>query len=134
MHSGINTGLVVTGQVDQDGGSTGVLGDTINLASRLSDLAKAGEILVGSLTHQLAEGHFIFERLEPVQFKGKAEAVQVYRLLSTKECISLAARMALIGSSSWALGTPKKATTASPINFWMDPSYLFTIGVIPPKT
>jgi class 3 adenylate cyclase/tetratricopeptide (TPR) repeat protein len=85
MHTGINTGLVVTGQVDQDGGTTGVLGDTINLASRLSDLAKAGEILVGSLTHQLAEGHFIFERLEPVQFKGKAEAVQVYRLLSPKE-------------------------------------------------
>jgi class 3 adenylate cyclase/tetratricopeptide (TPR) repeat protein len=85
MHTGINTGLVVTGQVDQDGGTTGVLGDTINLASRLSDLAKMGEILVGSVTHQLAEGHFIFERLEPVQVKGKAEAVQVYRLLSTKE-------------------------------------------------
>ena len=85
MHSGINTGLVVTGQVDQDGGTTGVLGDTINLASRLSGLAKAGEILVGSVTYQLGEGHFIFERLEPAQVKGKAEAVQLYRLLSTKE-------------------------------------------------
>jgi class 3 adenylate cyclase/tetratricopeptide (TPR) repeat protein len=85
MHTGINTGLVVTGQVDQEGGTTGVLGDTINLASRLSDLAKAGEILVGAVTHQLAEGHYIFERLEPVQVKGKAEAVQVYRLLSIKE-------------------------------------------------
>jgi len=85
MHSGINTGLVVTGQVDQDGGSTGVLGDTINLASRLSGLAKAGEILVGSVTYQLGEGHFIFEKLGPVQVKGKAEAVQVYRLLSPKE-------------------------------------------------
>jgi class 3 adenylate cyclase len=85
MHTGINTGLVVTGQVDQDTGTTGVLGDTINLASRLSGLAKAGEILVGPVTYQLTEGHFIFERLEPAQVKGKAEAVQVYRLLSTKE-------------------------------------------------
>jgi class 3 adenylate cyclase/tetratricopeptide (TPR) repeat protein len=85
MHSGINTGLVVTGQVDQDGGSTGVLGDTINLASRLSGLAKMGEILVGPVTYQLTEGHFIFEKLGPVQVKGKAEAVQVYRLLSPKE-------------------------------------------------
>jgi class 3 adenylate cyclase/tetratricopeptide (TPR) repeat protein len=85
MHSGINTGLVVTGQVDQDGGTTGVLGDTINLASRLSGLAKASEILVGSVTYQLGEGHFIFERLEPAQVKGKAEPVQLYRLLSTKE-------------------------------------------------
>jgi class 3 adenylate cyclase/tetratricopeptide (TPR) repeat protein len=85
MHTGINTGLVVTGQMDQEGVTTGVLGDTINLASRLSDLAKAGEILVGSVTYQLAEGHFVFERLEPAQIKGKVEAVQVYRLLSTKE-------------------------------------------------
>jgi class 3 adenylate cyclase/tetratricopeptide (TPR) repeat protein len=85
MHTGINTGLVVTGQVDQDGGTTGVLGDTINLASRLSGLAKAGEILVGSVTYQIGKGHFIFERLEPVQVKGKVEAVQVYRLLSAKE-------------------------------------------------
>jgi len=85
MHTGINTGLVVKGQVDQDGGTTGVLGDTINLASRLSGLAKAGEILVGLVTYQLAEGHFIFERLEPAQVKGKVEAVQLYRLLSAKE-------------------------------------------------
>ena len=85
MHTGINTGLVVTGQVDKDGSTTGVLGDTINLASRLSDLAKTGEILVGSVTHQLAKGHFVFERLEPAQVKGKAEPVEVYRLLSTKE-------------------------------------------------
>jgi len=85
MHTGINTGLVVTGQVDQKGGTPGVLGDTINLASRLSGLAKAGEILVGSVTYQLGGGHFTFERLEPVQVKGKAEAVQVYRLLSPKE-------------------------------------------------
>jgi len=85
MHSGINTGLVVTGQVDQDGGSTGVLGDTINLASRLSGLAKTGEILVGSVTYQMGEGHFIFEKLGPVQVKGKAEIVQVYRVLSPKE-------------------------------------------------
>jgi len=85
MHTGINTGLVVTGQVDQDAGTTGVLGDTINLGSRLGGLAMSGEILVGPVTYQLTEGHFIFERLEPTQVKGKAEAVQVYRLLSPKE-------------------------------------------------
>jgi len=85
MHSGINTGLVVTGRVDPDGGTTGVLGDTINLASRLSGLAKPGEILVGPVTHQMAKGYFIFERLEPARVKGKAGAVQVYKLLSAKE-------------------------------------------------
>jgi len=85
MHTGINTGLVVTGRVDPDGGRTGVLGDTINLASRLSGLAKVGEILVGPVTYQVAKGYFIFERLEPAKVKGKVEAVQAYRLLSLKE-------------------------------------------------
>jgi class 3 adenylate cyclase len=39
MHTGINTGLVVTGKVDMEKGTHGVSGDTINLASRLSSLA-----------------------------------------------------------------------------------------------
>jgi class 3 adenylate cyclase len=46
MHSGINTGLVVTGQVDQEKGTHGLVGETINLASRLEGLAESGQILV----------------------------------------------------------------------------------------
>jgi class 3 adenylate cyclase len=37
MHTGINTGLVVTGEVDLERGTHGIAGDTINLASRLSN-------------------------------------------------------------------------------------------------
>ena len=39
MHSGINTGLVVTAEVDPEKGSQGVAGDAVNLAARLSGLA-----------------------------------------------------------------------------------------------
>ncbi len=85
MHSGIHTGLVVTGEISIEKGTHGTSGETINLASRLSDAANPGEILVGPVTYQLAEGHFVFERLEPTQLKGKAEPVQIYKLLSTKE-------------------------------------------------
>ncbi|MBW1774908.1 MAG: AAA family ATPase, partial [Deltaproteobacteria bacterium] len=85
MHSGINTGLVVTGEVDMEKGTHGVAGDTINLASRLQGLAKKGEILVGHDTYRQAEGHFSFEPMEPVRVKGKADPVQVYRVLSQKE-------------------------------------------------
>jgi hypothetical protein len=42
MHTGINTGLVVTGEVNLEKGTHGVAGDTINVAARLSSLAKAG--------------------------------------------------------------------------------------------
>jgi class 3 adenylate cyclase/tetratricopeptide (TPR) repeat protein len=85
MHTGINTGLVVTGEVDMEKGTYGVAGDTINLASRLSSLAKAGEILVGPGTYRQAEGYFTFEDLEPTPVKGKAEPIQIYKVLSQKD-------------------------------------------------
>ena len=85
MHSGINTGLVVTGEVDVEKGAHGVAGDTINVASRLSSLAEAREILVGVNTSRQAEGYFNFEELEPVQVKGKTELVQAYKLLSARD-------------------------------------------------
>jgi hypothetical protein len=85
MHSGINTGLVVTGEVNPDKGTHGVSGDALNLASRLSDQAQSGEILVGQNTYQRAEGYFTFEDLEPIAVKGKAEAVLVYEVLSQKD-------------------------------------------------
>jgi class 3 adenylate cyclase/tetratricopeptide (TPR) repeat protein len=85
MHTGINTGLVVTGHVDRERGTHGVAGDTINVAARLSSLAKPGEILVSKVTSRRAEGHFDFKNLEPTEIKGKEEPIQACQLLSVKE-------------------------------------------------
>ena len=85
MHTGINTGLVVTGEVDMEKGTHGVAGETVNLASRLSSLAKSGEVLVDRDTYRQVEGHFAFESLGPTTIKGKAEPVQVYKVLTPKE-------------------------------------------------
>jgi len=85
MHTGINTGLVVTGEVDMVKGTHGVAGATINLASRLSGLAKEGEILVAPDTYRQAEGYFTFEALEPTTVKGKTEPVQFYKVIFQKE-------------------------------------------------
>jgi class 3 adenylate cyclase/tetratricopeptide (TPR) repeat protein len=85
MHTGINTGLVVTGRVDLEKGIHGVAGDAINLASRLQELANPGEILVGYETYQQAERFFDFEQLTPAKLKGKAESVQVFKVLTAKE-------------------------------------------------
>ena len=71
MHTGINTGLVVTGEVDMKRGTHGVAGGTINLASRLSNLAKPGEILIDSDTCLQAEGHFTCEFLEEQPSKAR---------------------------------------------------------------
>ena len=85
MHSGINTGLVVTGEVDLDRGTHGIAGNTINLASRLSDLAKSGEILIDPDTCLQAEGHFECEYLEETTVKGKADPIQVHKVLSQRD-------------------------------------------------
>jgi class 3 adenylate cyclase/tetratricopeptide (TPR) repeat protein len=84
MHSGINTGLVVTGEVDVQKGTHGITGDPVNIASRLEDLADKGEILVGEQTFRQAEGYFIFERLEPKRLKGKKEVVNAYSVIAAK--------------------------------------------------
>jgi len=85
MHTGINTGLVVTGEVNMEKGTHGVAGDTINVAARLSSLAEADQIIVGPDTYHQAEGYFALETLEPTQVKGKAEPIRIYRVLSLKE-------------------------------------------------
>jgi class 3 adenylate cyclase/tetratricopeptide (TPR) repeat protein len=85
MHTGICTGLVVTGEVNLEKGTHGVLGDTINVASRLSGLAKPGEIVISPDTYHQAEGYFTFEPMEPTAVKGKAEPIKPYQVLSSKE-------------------------------------------------
>ena len=85
MHTGINTGLVVTGEVDMEKGTHGVAGDTINVAARLSGLAEADQIIVGPDTFHQTEGYFAFEALEPTKVKGKAEPIRIHKVLSRKE-------------------------------------------------
>lgn len=87
MHTGINTGLVVTGEVNMEKGTHGIAGDTINIAARLSSLAGPDEIVVGSATYHHAVGFFDFEALEPTKIKGKAEPVRIYRVLSPKDLL-----------------------------------------------
>ena len=82
MHSGINTGLVVTAEVDPEKGSQGVAGDAVNLAARLSGLAGPGEILAGEETVRRTRGRFDFQDLGAKRVKGKAEPVAVFKLIS----------------------------------------------------
>ena len=84
MHSGINTGLVVTAEVDPEKGSQGVAGDAVNLAARLSGLAGPGEILVGEETVRRTKGGFEFQDLGSKRVKGKAEPVAMFKLTSAK--------------------------------------------------
>ena len=105
MHTGINTGLVVTGEINHKKGTHGVAGDTINIAARLSSMGEPGEILVGPDTLKQAEGFFDFEALAPAVLKGKTEAIEIYKVLSPKKKPSkvhrsLGSKAELIGRSA----------------------------------
>ncbi|MGD9043289.1 MAG: adenylate/guanylate cyclase domain-containing protein [Desulfobacterales bacterium] len=84
MHSGINTGLVVTGEINFEKGTHGVAGDTVNVAARLSMLGRAGEIVVSRDTYLQSEGYFDFEDIGHSKIKGKDQPVRIYRVLGPK--------------------------------------------------
>ncbi len=85
LHFGINTGTVIAGGLGtRERQEYTVMGDAVNVASRLEDVSERGEILVGPDTYRLAAPLFEFQALEPVRVKGKAEPVPVYRLMAAK--------------------------------------------------
>jgi class 3 adenylate cyclase/tetratricopeptide (TPR) repeat protein len=85
MHSGIATGLVVTGETDLKSGRHGLTGDTVNRASMLTDLAAAGEIFVGSETMSATSGFFEFETRECRAGGEAGEPMKAHRVVRMLE-------------------------------------------------
>ncbi len=80
---GINSGEVMVTSVG-DGDAVTVIGDAVNVASRLESAAAAGEILVGPLTAELVAERFLLREREPAMLKGKAQPVAVYEVLGPR--------------------------------------------------
>lgn len=85
LHTGINTGMVIAGGMGTDHKMQyTVMGDTVNLASRMESLAVSGETLVSSYTYNLTRHAFDFVAMDPVKVKGKKDPVSVYRVIKPK--------------------------------------------------
>jgi adenylate cyclase len=111
---GINSGLMLVGNL----GSRyrfhyGVMGDHVNLGSRLEGLNKAygTEILLGENTAQLVEKSFVLREIDLVRVVGREQSVRIYELLARadtslpleqeKACSSYAAGLEAYRQQRW---------------------------------
>lgn len=81
---GINTGNAIIGNI----GSANrmdytVIGDCVNVAARLEEMAKGGEIIIGEQTYLETTGAFDFECRGEVFVKNKLEPVVCYTVLAS---------------------------------------------------
>ena len=84
---GIHTGLVIAGSI---GGSQrlnySVLGDAVNVASRLEQLNKSTKggnlhnILISETTFQLIKQHFSTQKIQQLQLRGRRQLTMIYAI------------------------------------------------------
>jgi class 3 adenylate cyclase/tetratricopeptide (TPR) repeat protein len=75
LRAGLNTGEVLAGAVGDD---YTVMGDTVNVASRLQAAARPGSVTVGERTMRATGDAIAYRELEPLLLKGKSEPVPAW--------------------------------------------------------
>lgn len=84
MHIGVNTGEVVAGFVGGSDAYT-VLGDAVNTARRIQEIAAPGQILVGEATRIATEHEISYRSVGRVQAKGKRAPVAIWEALGERD-------------------------------------------------
>lgn len=82
---GINTGRAFFGYLLEKYSFLTVIGDTINTASRITDLCPAGEILISESTKEQVEDFIQFRHLGERSVKGKAARINIYLIQERRE-------------------------------------------------
>ncbi|MEX0850058.1 MAG: AAA family ATPase [Gaiellaceae bacterium] len=92
---GIEAGEVVV----EDSDSTFVTGEAVNLAARLQQVARPGEILVGPTAYRLAAGTLVVEDAGPLELKGMGAPLRAWRVMAAMDGprLPLGPRAPLVG-------------------------------------
>jgi len=79
---GINTGNAIVGNVGSENRiDFTVIGDSVNIAARLEQVAKGGEIIIGEETYHQTQSHFHTQKKKEISVKNMAEPVVCYNVL-----------------------------------------------------
>jgi class 3 adenylate cyclase/tetratricopeptide (TPR) repeat protein len=81
IHTGINTGLIVTNLRDDRDGLYGITGETVNTGARFKSQAGSDDILVSPETKRLIAPYFETIALEEIRMKGKTKPTVPYRVI-----------------------------------------------------
>lgn len=82
---GLNTGLVVVGAIgDNLRMDYTAVGDTVNVAARMQQMAEPGQIVLADATRRLIEGYFDLRSLGSVTVKNRVEPVLAWELTAVR--------------------------------------------------
>ncbi len=105
LRIGLNSGPVVVGKIGDDlRMDYTALGDTTNLAARIQQAARPGEVWISQETRNIVKDYFREELAGEIPLKGKREPQTIYRVVSERPEVRTRFEAGLAGGMTQLVG------------------------------
>lgn len=105
MRVAVHTGQVLVSTLgERQGQDFVVVGDSVNLASRLQSTAPPGGLVISHATRQLVRGLFDLQPLDPVRVKGVSDPLRTYLVIRERPRAFHTGRRGLAGIPTRTIG------------------------------